>query len=274
MKKNKNVKKNRNPTYIPFKKPKVVKGLNLKVILQNIYNEVNLETTCNHNICCCKTSMPMMNYVEFIQIVTELWKKWDKPEDHQKKLNLLITSLEYFFRYDYEKWGMESLVKPCMLLDKETKLCTAYSDRPLSCRMYGLWPKEDYELRVGKFEKAYAKYGLKREDLPLSTQCPFVKRVDDSVPLTTEVINGIFEKLDKLDEKMGNFSSLQVKQKENYRTFHDWLLLKVVGEDMLVKLTTFAMAASKEIMQDQIRAIKEVWTKEFGKNFPDITKSL
>lgn len=275
MKKNKNVKKNRNRNInkgiIPFKRTREIKRRpDLKNVLQGIYNEVNLNTTCNHSCICCNVACPQLHYVEFIQIVTELWKKLY----HKQKLDLLINSLEYFFRYDYEKWGMDSLVKPCMLLDRDTKLCTVYSDRPLSCRLFGLWPKEEYESRVDKFEKAYAKYGLKREDLPLNTQCPNVKRVDESNPLTTEVINGLFEKMDRLDEKMGNFTELQIKQKENYRTFHDWLLLKVIGEDMLVKLTTFAMAASKEVMIDQIRASREVWTKAFEKSFPDITKSL
>lgn len=275
MKKNKNVKKNRNrninKNIIPFKPTKTIKNrINLKNVLQGIYNEVNLNTTCQHRCECCKTACPSMFYSEFVQIITELWKKLD----HKQKLELLIKSLEYFFRYDYEKWGKDSLIKPCMFLDEKTGLCTIYENRPINCSLYGLWPKEDYEARVSKFEKAYAKYGLKREDLPLNTQCPNVKRIDDSIPLTTEVINGLFDKLDKLDVKIGNFSELQIKQKENYRTFHDWLLLKVIGEDMLVKLTTFAMAAKKEVMEDQVRATREVWTKAFEKSFPDITKKL
>lgn len=233
-------------------------------------NYVNLNTTCNHNCECCKVAMPSMNYCSFVDIVTDIWNTYSDEE----KLNLIFTSIEYFFRYDYNKWGMDSLVKPCMLLDKDG-LCKIYSKRPLNCRMYGLWPKENYEARVDKFEKAYSSLGLKREDLPLNTQCPHVKRVDDSIPITTELIEELFSKLDEMDKKIGNFSSLQVAQKENYRTFADWLLFKIFGPDWLAKLTSFAMAADKNTMEEQIKVIKEVFTKEFSKTgVPDVRKRL
>jgi Fe-S-cluster containining protein len=214
--------------------------------------------------------MPQLNRCEFLNIVTEIW---DATSD-EDKLELIFKSVEYFLRYDYKKWGMDSLVKPCMLLDKDN-LCGHYLKRPLSCRVYGLWPKEDYENRVNKFEKAYAPLGLKREDLPLNTQCPYVKRIDDKIPLTSELINSLFSKLDDIDKKMFNYSSLQISQKENYRTFHDWLLFTILGEDFLTKLTTFALAADKETMEAQLKAIKEVFTKEFTRTgIPDVRKVL
>ena len=242
-----------------------------KKLLNSIYNSVNLNTTCNHTCTCCNISCPQMGYSEFSSVINDVWNKFT----HKDKLALLLTSLEYFFKNDFKKWGMETLVKPCMLLDKQTKLCRCYDVRPLNCRLYGLWPKEDYEKRVARFEKIYEPMGLKRSDLPLNTQCPFVKRVDDSIPLTSEVIANLFASLDKLDGQIGQFSDLQISQKENYRTFHDWLLLKVLGEQTLVNLTTFCMAATKEIMQDQLVAFSKVFTEQFSKDgLPDITKVL
>jgi len=249
------------------KKPSIA----LSEYINGIYeNYVNLKTVCSHNCECCKISMPGIHYSEFVNIVTDIWNTYPDEE----KLNLIFMSIEYFFRYDYNKWGMDSLIKPCMLLDKDG-LCKIYSKRPLNCRMYGLWPKENYEARVDKFEKAYSSLGLKREDLPLNTQCPHVKRVDDSIPITTELIEDLFSKLDEMDKKIGDFSSLQVAQKENYRTFADWLLFKIFGPDWLAKLTSFAMAADKNTMEEQIKAIKEVFTKEFSKTgIPDVRKRL
>ena len=243
----------------------------LQSFLQSVYHDtVSLETTCNHRCECCKVAMPQLNYCEFVQVITVLWEKLD----NNGKLALLLKSLEYFFRNDYKKWSMDSLIKPCMLLDNEG-LCTIYKDRPLNCRMYGLWPKEIYEKRVERFQKAYEPLGLNRKDLPLHEQCPYVKRVDETVPLTVEVIEGLFSQLDKMDAKLGGFSKLQILQKENYRTFHDWLLLKVLGEDWLVKLTAFCMAASQEVMQSQIETIQTVWTAKFTKDgMPDITRAL
>jgi len=252
----------------PLKSPKlksttkVKKVLDLRSVLQSIYHDyVNLETTCKHSGICCNVACPSMNYSEFVQIVTGLWGNLSKDE----KISIICTSVEYFFKNEYSKWDKDSLVKPCMLLGSDG-LCKCYSDRPLNCRLYGLWPKEDYERRVDKFEAAYSQYGLKRKDLPLNTQCPYVKRVDETVPLTIDLINELFKKIDNLDKDTGGFSTLQVEQKENYRTFHDWLLLRVLGEDWLVKLTIFMLAADRTTIEDQIRAIREVLTKKFNKD--------
>lgn len=248
---------------------KAKKVLNLRSVLQSIYHDfVSLETTCNHRCECCNVAMPQMNYCEFVQLVTVLWNKMSKDE----KIELICTSVEYFFRNEFKKWGLDTLIKPCMLLDKDG-LCKAYEDRPLNCRLYGLWPKEDYEKRVDKFEAAYAQYDLKREDLPLHTQCPHVKRVDEKIPLTMDLINELFHKLDDLDKDIGGFSDLQVKERENYRTFHDWLLFKIYGEKWLILLTTFMMAASKEQIQDQILQLKKAIRAQFSNSdVPDISK--
>jgi Fe-S-cluster containining protein len=266
----------KNKRYFPKKLVKSQKAqgkkiLDLRSVLQSIYHDyINLETTCSHRCECCNVAMPQVNYSEFVQIVTVVWNKLSKEE----KIELVCKSVEYFFRNEYKKWGKDSLVKPCMFLDSKG-LCKIYEDRPLNCRMYGLWPKDDYERRVDRFEAAYKQYGLERKDLPLNTQCPNVKRVDETVPLTIDIINELFKKLDDLDKDIGGFSTLQVDQKENYRTFHDWLLLKIYGEKWLILLTTFMLGATREQMEDQIIQLKKKIRESFSQNdLPDIVKVL
>jgi len=279
-KKGKKGKKGKGKKIIPlFNKEQKIENLflkkrattNLRSVLQSIYHDyVNLETTCKHTLTCCKTAMPSINYSEFQQIITVLWNKLSKDE----KINLICKSVEYFFKNEYKKWGMDTLMKPCALLD-EKGLCVAYGDRPLNCRLYGLWPQDEYNQRVDKFEKAYEQFGLKRSELPLNTQCPNVKRIDESVPLTIELINELFKKLDDLDKDVGEFTTLQVEQKENYRTIYDWLLLKVYGEEWMVMLTTFILAATREQMEDQIVKLKTAIMDAFSKkDLPDIGKSF
>lgn len=248
------------------------KHANLKNVLQSIYHDhVNLETTCNHNLCCCETAMPMLSSSEFTQVITDLWKDLDA----EGKITIICKSIEYFFKYDYEKWGKDTLLKPCMFLNKGKKICDIYENRPLNCRLYGLWPSDSYNKRVDRFEKVYSQYGLKREELPLNTQCPHVKRKDDSKPITEEVIEGLFNKLNDIDKKSDSFTNLQIEQKENYRTFHDWLLLKIYGEDWLSKLTAFIMAADKETMQDQLEQIIKAMKESFLKNgVPDVIRGF
>jgi Fe-S-cluster containining protein len=260
---------NKKKRFIPnrMRQNKPSKQITLKDKLHQIYyGTINLDTTCQGRCECCKVAMPQMNYCEFSQLVNEIWDTTSKSD----KIELICKSIEYFFHNQFEEWGMESLVKPCMLLSEDGK-CKYYDSRPMNCRIYGLWPEDIYKERVDKFEDAYEGM-LKREELPLNKQCPYVKRVDESKPLTEEVIDALFEQLNELDSRLGNFSKLQLEQRENYRTFHDWLLFKVYGEDWLVKLTSFIMAANKDAMIDLIEQLKKATREQLAKNLPDIRR--
>jgi len=244
---------------------KNTKKISLAEQLERVYtNTVNLDTTCDGRCECCKTAMPQMNFCEATQLLKEVWDS----ENREGKLRIICTSIEYFFKHEFDKFGMDTMIKPCMLLAEDGR-CKYYKSRPLSCRMYGLWPEDDYNARVDKFEKAYEGL-LTRDELPLNKQCPFVKRVDESVELTTEVIEGLFSQLDDLDMAIGNFSEVQVKEKENYRTFHDWVLVTFFGEDWLSMLTSFIMAADKDVLVDQIEQLKKAAIERFAKDMPKL----
>lgn len=260
-KKSKNTsKKKKKSNVIPFRQSaKNVKRVTLKKKLDAVYSDnANLETTCNGICECCKVAMPQMNYCEFVQLLSRVWSK----ENKDGKIRLICKSIEYFFRNEFEKWHMDSLVKPCMLLDDNNR-CKYYEDRPLNCRLYGLWPKDIYERRVNKFTKAYEGL-LKREEIPLNKQCPYVKRVDDSVELTEELLEKMFAQLDELDFRMKKFTPTQIENRENYRTFHDWLLWTFFGEDWLMTMSTFVMQASREVMEDQVNAFVKVLNERFA----------
>jgi len=247
--------------------PSSPKSITLKEKLHQIYyGTANLDTTCKGICECCRVAMPQIHFSEYSQLVNEIWDAASKSE----KIEMICTSIEYFFRTQFEKWGMESMIKPCMLLTKDGK-CSRYESRPLNCRIYGLWPKKDYNERVDRFEKAYAGL-LTRKQLPLNTQCPYVKRVDDTVPITSDVLDKLSAQLDELDKRAGNYSDSQIAQKENYRTFADWLLFSIYGEDWLIRLTDFIIAADKNAMIDLIEQIKKAAREKFAKEMPDIRR--
>jgi len=248
------------------KKTSVKNRTDLKSVLQSIYHDTaDLKTTCCHQCECCNVACPSMNHSEYVQIATTLWQS----KSHEDILNIICKSVEYFFRYEYTKWGMDALIKPCMFLGAD-KRCEIYEDRPLSCRIYGLWPDDVYNNRVDKFAKAYEKYGIKREELPLHKQCQMVKRVNPEVELTEEVINGLFKQLDDLDSKIGSFSDLQIRQKENYRTFHDWLLLNILGEQKLSDLTAVVLGHERSVMESTLVTFKEVFRESFANKLPEV----
>lgn len=262
-KKNRKAKKMTIQEYQP--KEQKPKKLQLRDILKNIYyGTFNPDSACNYCATCCKTAMPGIHYSEATQVLQTLWDSLSKSE----KVELICKSIEYYLKNDYDKFGMDTLVKPCMLLT-EKGLCKIYNDRPLNCRLYGLWPKSVYERRVDKFAKAY-EGKLKRHELPLCKQCPNVKRKDDKQPLTEENINMVYSFLDGVDEGMGNFTKVQLEQKANYRTLHDWVLYFFFGEEWLEGMTKFMLAGTKEEILDLIEQLKIQVRKTFESSIPNL----
>jgi len=223
---------------VSVRKQKHVKVVPLRDKLQEIYNLVNLETTCCRQGVCCLVACPQMNFSEATQILDRIWTEW--PTVDKKKL--IMKSMRYYFS--------NSMVKACPILGKDENGnfgCRVYEDRPLMCRLYGQWPQATYERRVKGFEKAT---GFDKEQLPLNTQCTHVNRVDDSIELTEEVIDGLAAKIDLLDVRVGKFTPEQIEKRGNYMTIHDWVLMKFFGEDKLAILTDFLLAAKKEEIDD------------------------
>jgi Fe-S-cluster containining protein len=184
-----------------------------------------------------------MNYSEFLIIVNRIYDKFAK----EKRMEILKKSIKYFFS--------NSLVKPCPLLDG--KKCSIYEVRPLSCRMFGLWPEDVYEERVQRFVKVS---GLQKHEIPLNTQCKYVKRIDESQPLTKEVIEKMYDDLNGLDAGVGNFTKEQVEKRYNQRTWHDWFMVNVFGENNLSDLSRFFLAAEDQKVVDDfvIQMCKQV----------------
>lgn len=243
----------------------------LEEILNRVYCKEDLSTTCVRGCTCCRVACPQMKFSEATSIIDHIWKTWSK-EDIKK---ILAGSIKYFFS--------DSLIKPCLMLDGQT--CKIYNQRPLNCRLYGLWPSDSWEERVAMFSKAT---GLPREKLPLNVQCTQVRRklqncpICDGVgkvenaetkvfhnceacdgtgkfqppPLTTKQIGTLFEMLDKIDMTLG-VSELKISESWNYRTFHDWVLLKFWGETTLSNWTRILLDTSPEQRQGLMEAVQE-----------------
>lgn len=246
------------------------KMVDLNEMLNRIYEHEDLSTICLRQCTCCRVACPQMKFSEATSIIDHIWATWTK-EDKKK---ILVTAVKYFFS--------DSLVKPCMLLDGNT--CKIYRQRPLNCRIYGLWPSDSWEERVAMFSKST---GLPREQLPLNKQCPHVRRKPQTCkacggcgnikddhqetivcltcggtgkttppPLTSEQIAKLFEMLDKADQLTG-VSELKISTSWNYRTFHDWVLLKFWGEHMLAQWTHILLTTTPEQRQGIVEAFEQ-----------------
>jgi Fe-S-cluster containining protein len=242
------------------------KPLSLKQKLEKIYNMSDLETNCQGNCVCCKVAMPTMNYCEFVQILNEIWDK----ESVRIKAEIIKTSIEYFVRYHHEVWGMDKFIKPCMFL-KDGR-CAYYSSRPLNCRIYGLWPEDEYNKRVESFQK---EFGLEKENVPLNTQCPFVERKNTQDDLTMDEINAMYDALNDLDFSMKRFTSKQIKEGVNVRAFHDWICYTFFGEEWLSFMSQLLIRAktkdnARERLEDQVEQIKKAIDENYINKLPSI----
>ena len=241
---------NKNP---PGKSPKklrvrVSSTKTLSEELQKVYElHGDLSTTCLRQCNCCRVACPQMNYSEAIAILDDIWAK----KDRSFKASVIVTSIKYFFS--------KSLIKPCpMLLDSA---CSVYEHRPIACRLYGLWPKDVYEKRVEVVSNALK---MPKEQVPLNQQCPHVERKNKQ-PLTSEQINEMYAELDKIDLHVLMKGELAKKEeweqkiakKWSYRTIHDWIMFLFFGEDWLVNLTKFLMAAKKEDVDDLVNTLEK-----------------
>lgn len=92
---------------------------------------------------CCMESVGI-NLIEFINIYNYLE---DKPELKTKCLDKII---DYYFLEYIEK-------KPCPFKDEYNR-CMIYEVRPLNCRLFGHWRKEDYNKNLSNVTQRNREY--------------------------------------------------------------------------------------------------------------------
>ena len=254
--------------------------------LHRIYKSGQLDTSCCRQCGCCRVMCPQMKYAEADNIIDRIWNEWDRAD----KRELLVACVHYFFS--------DSLIKPCLLLRGVE--CRIYEDRPLNCRLFGMWPEDEYKQRVARFAESSE---LPKDKIPLNTQCPNVRRLTvtcpdclgsgfeppteeelaileerqesfervdfvhspclkcegngniDPGPLLAEDVETLFNALDGLDATIG-ITEQKISSGWNYRTLHDWVLVKFWGEDTLVQWTNMLIANTQD-ERDEILKIFE-----------------
>lgn len=228
-------------------KVKVNKSTTLTEQLSTIYaSQGDLATVCLRQGHCCRVACPQMNYSEALNIIDYIWQ----GKDAAKKKEVLMRCIKNFFS--------KSLIKPCPLLYDKT--CAAYEQRPLNCRLYGMWPQDDYDVRAERLAKVLK---IEKEKIPLNTQCPYVRRKNGQ-SLKSDDIDKMFDELNKIDLYVleNNDASKReewqkkIAKKWNYRTIHDWILFIFFGEEWLINLTSFATTSPNDAIDELIVALE------------------
>lgn len=111
--------------------------------LNKVYNELPSGNCAGCGNCCMESVG--INLVEFINI----YKYLKNNEDLRKKC--LDKVLDYYFLEFIEK-------KPCPFKDENNR-CLIYEVRPLNCRLFGHWKKDDYNKNLLNVTKRNLEYG-------------------------------------------------------------------------------------------------------------------
>lgn len=106
--------------------------------LQKVYNLIP-HGSCTGCSSCCMESVNTF-YIEYLNIYKYL-------EDNQTLKNELLPKILKFYFLELIK------KMPCPFLSDDNK-CTIYEVRPLTCRLFGYWEKEEYENNYKKVLKS------------------------------------------------------------------------------------------------------------------------
>lgn len=207
-------------------------------------------TECKHRGCCCRAGCPNMYLTEYMAMREEHIDKLPKED----RLELLIGCIRYYLTRQYEEneGGKRVAQKPCLLLD-ENNDCTAYAARPLKCRLYGLIPTKMYRRVVEEVSK---ESGIRKSEIPLCVQCPYVEAGKGSTEITEDFIAGLEERIRKNDNSIG-VSKAMHQLGYAFLTLHDWHIMCELGEDWMSKLSPIREQKSKEWKESFLQDLRK-----------------
>lgn len=210
------------------------------------------ETTCKQRALCCNAGCPNMHYAEFMSIREGAVQKMAPDQ----RLNLTIECIKRYLKKQKDDEG-KPIQKPCVFLTDNK--CSIYSVRHLKCRLYGLIPESMYKENV---DLVAEEMGVPKEDIPLCSQCPFVKvtpEFENKFPnnkLPKQMIRDLEKTLRDVDRVVIGMPPGIQQDGFGYLTYHDWHLLFELGEEWLAKLTPLREKLSDEEKEQFVQHLK------------------
>ena len=188
---------------------------------------------------CCQIQFPQLFYSEFLYI----WNYIKKNFDNKELCDMIEQSMLNAVKGD--------LSKGCIFFNKETKLCRIHNVRPLNCYLYGITPKEEFDIR---FEKVKEKY-KNNLAMILKEQCDLVF-VSDGKDLTTEDTAKLWNELVEIEKGIGiSEDDINDEVGGSYRSPHDHLLFFLMPDNVISGIAGIQMY---DDASDKITAINEI----------------
>lgn len=197
------------------------------------------------NAWCCREQNPSVFYSEFLYSWTNVRASWE----NEKVVSLVERAL---INYLYDKPS-----KGCIFFDTESNMCSQHEHRPHSCREYGIVPDEEFRpryerLRVLNNETKY--------------QCQLVETADGS-KITPEMTKKWWKDARQSDIILGvPENNVSDEPHGSYRTYHDHLLLHLLGEENLAGLSVVRLYGEdkdkKDVIEKMLVAVRSLVENE------------
>ncbi len=170
---------------------------------------------------CCKKQAPSMYYVEFLYVFKHVQQEWRS----ELRRELLLEAIRCYLD--------NRLNKGCVFYMGSG--CDIHKYRPFVCHQYGVIPKANWDKR---WKTLKARQGDKFEALP---QCNLVFAEKE---ITAAQEDKWFEHIKSCEARIGVMPArieLHDEAGGSYRTFHDHLLLEMLGDGVLTILSEARM---------------------------------
>lgn len=230
----------------PYKKEKTQSAFDKLV---NLYSKIPETNGCMKNLdsckaLCCLTQNPQLLYCEFLRTLDFVLKTWEK-EDF---LDLFEKSLKNYLS--------QEIIKGCIFLDKETRLCKIHKYRPHSCYLYGITSEKEFESKLKRLREKY-----KDKIVKFKNQCDLVETKDNK-KITIEDTDRWWDELVKIEKSIGiNKDLINDNPGGTYRTYHDHLLIFYLSDYLLENLSQVRQFGEPIEKQRVIKTILDLMDK-------------
>jgi Fe-S-cluster containining protein len=192
---------------------------------------------------CCRLQNPQVLYAEFLNS----WKYISENFSDKEFINLIGRCLRKYL-FPTESNG-------CVLFNEDEKLCSQHDTRPFNCRIYGITPAEEFTPRYERLKVIYP---------DTKEQCNLVKTKDGRA-VTKEDIDNWWIEVRSVDIRLGiKPEFINDGQLGCYRTYHDHILLHILGEAGLSMLTSLRLNSSSEDKEHVIASVLKSIVKMIG----------
>jgi|TARA_Y100000310_G_scaffold344276_1_gene456160 Fe-S-cluster containining protein len=178
---------------------------------------------------CCHFISPQLLKIEFLNTWRHTVTGWTLEQ---------IADLVEAAMNDYLD---DKTSKGCVFLDRETSMCRQHDTRPLSCRSYGITPKEEFNSRYIRLKILY------QDDITavIKPQCNLV-HTKDGRKVTVENTNSWWRELQALEAKIGiDRKDMTDEPGGTYRNYPEHILMHLLTTDNIQRLQQLRVYGNK-----------------------------